>query len=137
MPDTFLALTFKFKSATLKAVKAAGIDIVPMEIQTLHVIHRRDNCTAAYISEQLERDKGQIARLVREMTEKGYIHTVPNPEDTRSKFIKLTEFGQQTLSRMLVIENDIIQRMQLSLTTEQIEMFNEVALAMTQNLSQQ
>jgi DNA-binding MarR family transcriptional regulator len=136
MPDTFLALTFKFKSLVLKAIREVGIDVVPMEIQSLHLINRIEGCTAALMSEKMERDKGQIARLIREMIEKGLIDKSPNPKDTRSHLLQLTTQGQAILSRMLEIENAIIEKMQSNITHEQIAKFNDVALAMTKNLKE-
>ena len=134
MPDTFLALTFKFKSVVFKAIREAGMDIVPMEIQSLHCINSISQCTAANMVEQMGRDKGQIARLIKEMIAKGFIRKVPNPHDSRSQLIELTEFGQETLNQMLEIEKDIIKTMQISLSNEQVVQFNEIAITMTQNL---
>ncbi len=134
MPDTFLALTFKFKSLVLKAIREAGIDIVSMEIKSLHCINSVSQCTAANMVELMDRDKGQIARLTKEMMAKGFIHKVPNPHDSRSQVIELTTLGQEILNQMLAIEKGIIETMQNSLSSEQISQFNVVAMIMTKNL---
>jgi len=134
MPDTFLALTFKFKSIVFKAIREAGMDIVPMEIQSLHCINNVSECTAVKMIELMDRDKGQIARLIKEMMAKDYIHKMPNPNDSRSQLIELTLFGQKTLKHMLKIEKNIIQTMKNSLSKAQIDQFNEVAVIMVNNL---
>jgi DNA-binding MarR family transcriptional regulator len=134
MPDTFLALTFKFKSLVFRAIREAGIDIVSMEIKSLHCINSVSQCTAANMVELMDRDKGQIGRLIKEMVVKGFIHKVPNPHDSRSQVIEFTKLGQEILNQMLAIEKDIIETMQTSLSSEQISQFNKIAMTMTQNL---
>ena len=135
LPDSFLALTFKFKSLVLKAIREEGIDIVPMEIQSLHLINRTENCTAALMSEHMDRDKGQLARLIKEMTSKGLIEKTRNPNDTRSHFLGLTSQGREVLTQMLAIEAKFIQKMRTNLSPEQVDVFNEVAVSMTANLN--
>ncbi|MGI2177937.1 MarR family winged helix-turn-helix transcriptional regulator [Shewanella sp. SG44-2] len=134
IPDSFLSLTHTFKSCVNKEIREAGIDIAPMEIQSLHCINRIGNCTAAYISEQLDRDKGQVARLVRDMLKKNLIYKVLNPLDSRSHLIELSEFGQEILKQLLHIENNIMKVMLDSITERQVDQFNSIALEMAQNL---
>ncbi|PKH57370.1 MarR family transcriptional regulator [Shewanella sp. Choline-02u-19] len=134
IPDSFLALTYTFKSCVNKEIREVGIDIAPMEIQSLHCINRIDSCTAAYISEQLDRDKGQVARLVRDMLKKDLIYKVSNPSDSRSQLIELSEFGQEVLKQLLHIESGIMKVMLDSITENQVDQFNAIALAMTKNL---
>ncbi|MBD1583864.1 MarR family winged helix-turn-helix transcriptional regulator [Pseudoalteromonas sp. S16_S37] len=135
LPDSFLALTFRFKSLVLKAIREQGIEVVPMEIQSLHLINRTEHCTAAVMSEQMDRDKGQLARLIKEMISKGLIEKTKNPNDTRSHLLSLTNNGKAVLERVLAIEAKIIQKMRLGLTPEQIKAFNKVAAIMSANLS--
>ncbi|ODB37543.1 MarR family transcriptional regulator [Pseudoalteromonas sp. BMB] len=137
LPDSFLALTFKFKSLVLKAVREQGIDVVPMEIQSLHLINRTENCTAALMSELMDRDKSQLARLIKEMSKKGLIEKTKNPNDTRSHFLGLTKDGKAILKRMLVIEAGLIQKMCTGLSHEQVEVFNNIAVSMTANLTRE
>jgi DNA-binding MarR family transcriptional regulator len=134
IPDSFLALTYTFKSCVNKEIREAGIDIASMEIQSLHCIYRMGSCTAAYISEQLDRDKGQVARLVRDMLKKDLIYKVLNPSDSRSQLIELSEFGQGILKQLLHIESGIMKVMLESITEKQVDQFNTTALEMTKNL---
>ncbi len=136
MPDSFLALTFRFKSLVLKAIRAQGINVAPMEIKALHFVYRTKACTAAQLSEQTGRDKGQIARLIREMIAKELIEKLPNPNDTRSQLILLTHQGSEILSRMLEIEQVFLDKMRQNLTSEDIAIFNRVAVTMTTNLKE-
>lgn len=136
MPDSFLALTFTFKSLVLKAIREEGMEVAPMEIKSLHLINRLESCTAAVMSEQMDRDKGQIARLIKEMINKGLIEKTPNPNDTRSQLIQLTEQGRSLLDRMLAIESKMMERMLVGLSQKQVDTFNQVAVTMTENLKQ-
>lgn len=134
LPHSFLTLTFKFKSLVLKAIREQGIDIVPMEIQSLHLISSTDNCTAALMSERMNRDKGQLARLIKDMINKDLIEKTMNPNDTRSHLLSLTSNGKAVLEQVHAIEAKLIQKMQTGLSAAQLEAFNHVAATMTANL---
>lgn len=134
LPTSFIVLTHKFKSVAYKALREAGLEIAPMHIRSLHTINSLAECTANDLVELMDRDKGQVARLIKEMIEKGFIERVQNPNDKRSQFIEITQFGHETLKKMLAIEANIIKKMSTSLSNEQIEGFNELAVLMTDNL---
>lgn len=134
LPASFIVLSYKYKSVALKALREAGLNIAPMHIRSLHTINSLDVCTANDLVELMDRDKGQIARLVKEMIEKGFVERVQNPDDKRSQFIEITAFGHETLKQMLAIEADIIKNMRASITDKQLQKFNELAFLMTDNL---
>ena len=134
LPASFIVLSYKYKSVALKALREAGLNIAPMHIRSLHTINSLDVCTANDLVELMDRDKGQIARLVKEMIEKGFVERVQNPDDKRSQFIEITAFGHETLKQMLAIEADIIKNMRASITNKQLQGFNELAFLMTDNL---
>ncbi len=134
LPTSFIVLSYKYKSVALKALREAGLNIAPMHIRSLHTINSLDVCTANDLVELMDRDKGQIARLVKEMIEKGFVERVQNPDDKRSQFIEITAFGHETLKQMLAIEADIIKNMRASITNKQLQGFNELAFLMTDNL---
>ena len=134
LPASFIVLTHKFKSVAYKALREAGLEIAPMHIRSLHTINNLAQCTANDLVELMDRDKGQIARLVKEMIEKGFVERVQNPDDKRSQFIEITVFGHETLKQMLAIEANIIDKMRNSISDEQVQMFNDMAFLMTDNL---
>jgi DNA-binding MarR family transcriptional regulator len=134
LPTSFLLLTYKFKSVVYKALREAGLEIAPMHIRSLHTINRLAECTANDLVELMDRDKGQVARLIKEMIEKGFVERIQNPNDKRSQFIEITEFGHETLKQMLAIEAKVIKKMRISCSDEQLQVFNEVASLMTDNL---
>lgn len=134
LPTSFIVLSYKYKSVALKALREAGLNIAPMHIRSLHTINSLDVCTANDLVELMDRDKGQIARLVKEMIEKGFVDRVQNSDDKRSQFIEITAFGYETLKQMLAIEAKIIDKMRDSISDEQVQMFNDMAFLMTDNL---
>ena len=87
------------------------------------------------MSEHMDRDKGQLARLIKDMTNKGLIEKTKNPNDTRSHLLGLTNHGKSVLKEMLAIEAKFLQKMRANLSQEQIDAFNDIAVSMTANLS--
>ena len=56
-------------------------------------IHETENCTANYLADITERDKGQVTRLVQEVVNQELVIKTQNPHDKRSQFLLLTEKG--------------------------------------------
>ncbi len=51
------------------------------------------------LSNLLQLDKSTVSRLVRKLTDKGYVEILPRPEDKRQKCLGLTEKGIEAVTR--------------------------------------
>lgn len=135
LPEGLFRLMYNFKKAMLKNLAGAELNVAPMHIRSLHLIHNIDKCTAANIAETMERDKAQITRLINDLISQGFIVKTPNPEDKRSQYLTLTDHGKEVLGEMKKVADKVHTEMHQGINSKDIESFYRTAAKMTKNLS--
>ncbi|GGO80294.1 MarR family transcriptional regulator [Marinobacterium nitratireducens] len=133
-------LLHAYRRAMRQSYRAAGIELAVSHIRSLKVIRHHQQrllqpCTAQAIAADIERDKAQIARVVRDLLEKALIEKRPNPEDGRSQILQLTSAGEAMLERIGNAEHQASLRMAQGLSPDELTAFIRLASAMTDNLS--
>ncbi len=118
-----------------------GITLPVSHIRTLKVIQHFQGktdtpCTAQLIVQTLERDKAQIARVIKELLAEHLIVRRNNPQDRRSHALSLTETGTEMLSRIFTAEAAAGSTMFTGLETEQVDTFIALTNQIIDNLSQ-
>lgn len=132
-------LLHAYRRAMRQSYRDAGIDLAISHIRSLKAIrhHQRSPqgpSTAQIIATRLERDKGQVARIVKDLLTAALIEKHHNPDDRRSQFLELTEKGETTFQRIKEAERQASMRMARGLGTDEMETFIRLADAMTDNL---
>lgn len=132
-------LLHAYRRAMRQSYQDAGIALAVSHIRSLKVIHHHQQlpeepCTAQVIATSLERDKAQIARVVRDLLEDNLIEKHHHPSDRRSQILQLTEKGEATLIHIGEAERQASLRMARGLNEDEMEMFVRLAGAMTDNL---
>ena len=69
----------------------AGTDLNPMEAKVLGFFARNPGATQSALAVHSGRDKGQLARLVNGLKEKGLLQAQPDDKDRRVTCLTLTE----------------------------------------------
>ncbi|ELR64929.1 putative transcription regulator [Photobacterium marinum] len=124
----------RYRAKMKTAVGAKALNLNAMHIQCIRYINEVGNCTANLIVQGLDRDKSQISLVIRDMAKRGWIELLPNPEDKRSKLIKLTDEGTELLEKVIQEEAVVAQKMKEGLSHEDIETFDRIVLTMQKNL---
>ena len=93
----------RFSLALNRRFSENGIDITPEQFSILVVLWYRDGITQKEISEQLNRDKTTIARVVNNMKKTGTVKHIAAPVDKRAKLIYLTKKGRALQENALKI----------------------------------
>src|SRR6476660_3185548 len=63
------------------------------EVRVLYEIAHRANLTAKDLCSELALDRGYVSRMLQGFEERGWIKTIPAPEDRRRQFLSLTPKG--------------------------------------------
>lgn len=132
-------LMHAYHHALRQCYRTAGLALPLSHIRTLKVIdhlHRQtdSHCTAQAIAARVERDKAQIARVVKELEAEALIERRDNPEDRRSHLLSLTGAGQTTLAAIRQAEQAAGQALTRGLNQDQLNTFIQLSQTMTQNL---
>jgi len=65
------------------------------EVRVLYEVAHRENQTAKDLCEDLGLDRGYVSRMLRGFEERGWIRTIPSPDDRRRQFLSLTAKGRK------------------------------------------
>jgi DNA-binding MarR family transcriptional regulator len=117
------------------ALNANQLGLNAMYVKCVILISKTPNCTANDISTILNRDKAQIARLIKEMIAKGWISKQPSQEDKRSFILALTDLGSILNEQIKQAEQDVAAQILVGLTQQDIEIFTRISERILGNLA--
>ncbi|MGB2220927.1 MarR family winged helix-turn-helix transcriptional regulator [Neptunomonas phycophila] len=135
--ETIYSLMYVFKVRLRHVIREHTKDINGMHVRTLRLIEQQQPCTALDVSVGLNRDKGQITRLIKELIANGWIIKTPNPHDKRSQLLALTDQGESLMTLIAQEEKIIIKTMTNGLSEDQLNTFKQTANQLINNLKQQ
>lgn len=128
-------LVFGFKSIVKRNFRDLSATVTPMHVRSLRIIDREPSCTSQHIAGFLQRDKAQIARLVKELIGQDLVESQSNPRDKRSRLLGLTVAGKSVLQRLQSAEVDAVNRMTRGFSKKELKLFVELAEKMAGNLA--
>ncbi len=83
----------------------------------------RPKMTMSDLSAAINRDKSTTTVLVRKLEKEGFVESIVDNKDKRSKFIKLTEKGMQYNDLTKDISKELLAKFYLDFTQEEKEKF--------------
>lgn len=132
--NTLFTLMQSYRVTIRKAINANELGLNAMHVQCLHIIATTLRCTANDIVTRTQRDKAQIARLIKELITLNLIVKCASEEDKRSFILSFTAQGDVLFSKLLTAEQQVNALMCKNLTPQQIKDFSSVAVMMSENL---
>lgn len=125
-----------YRIALRHALNANQLGLNAMYVKCVILISKTPNCTANDISTLLNRDKAQIARLIKEMTAKGWISKQPSQEDKRSFILTLTDSGSMLNQQIKQAEKDVAAQILVGLSEQDIATFTRISGQIIGNLAE-
>lgn len=116
------------------AVNASELGLNGMHVRCMFIIGKTKECTANDMVKQMGRDKAQIARLVKEMLEKGWIVKQASEIDKRSQILSLSNTGADLQLKISVLEQKLEKRIVAGLSTQEVKEFQRICAKMLANL---
>lgn len=74
-------------------------DLLFSQAKTIGFVGRNPGCSQQTLAGAVERDKGQVARLVKELEARGLLRREPDPDAWRAQRLFLTDSGQAIFLR--------------------------------------
>ena len=135
---TVLEVAFRLqidvRTVVADRMHALDTNFSQMHMRALRAIWSADNVTSQHIVSILKRDKAQVTRLVNELVELNLVYREQNPNDKRSKLLKLTKEGANIFRQIEDIEKDVVKDMLKGIETEDLETFFNVADQISENI---
>lgn len=88
------AVMHRFRSLQFQALKEAAHDLSHMEAKTLGFFAARPGATQSELVQHSGRDKGQVARLIAGLRERGLLEAGADASDKRSVRLQVSAAGQ-------------------------------------------
>lgn len=123
-----------YKSELKSVINESNLSLHVSHIRALKCIQRIANCSAQAISQKMNLDKSQVARIIKELQTKGHIEKHPNPDNHRSQLLILTPLGQQALNTVSSLDGVTSAKMTNGLSEQEIKDFKHCAEIMIKNL---
>lgn len=89
-----------YRARQLRALRDGAFELTPMEFKALGYVARHPGCTQSDLVERFGRDKGQLARLLKGLRDRGLLESRVDPADKRSTLLAPSAAGEQ-LHRIL------------------------------------
>lgn len=83
--------------------------VPPMLLRLLQLCHRRSGITQQELARMTGRDKGQVARMVKELLEQGLLLREDHPVDRRSHCLRPTPAGVKAVQSFEQAEANVAQ----------------------------
>ncbi len=93
---------------------------------TLMVLYGGDSISQDAIIQELHLDKGVMTRTIKGLKDKGYVHKVKDPEDSRASLIKLSDQGRGYRERMGQVLRGWNEVILADISEEDLEVANRV-----------
>jgi DNA-binding MarR family transcriptional regulator len=134
LANTLFALMQNYRVTIREAINAGELGLNAMHVRCLHIIAATPQCTANDIVNQTQRDKAQIARLVKELLALNLIDKNASEHDKRCFILSFTAQGCALYDKLLNAEQHVNAQMCKNLNPQQINDFLDTAQQMIKNM---
>jgi DNA-binding MarR family transcriptional regulator len=93
-------LTYAIRAQIFEAFRDGADGLAPGSWRALLFFARNPGSTPSDVAAHAQRDKAQIARLIKDLVDAGYLKREPDPEDGRSHLLTLSARGRVIEERM-------------------------------------
>ncbi|WP_299494392.1 MarR family transcriptional regulator [uncultured Shewanella sp.] len=108
--------------------------LAPLQLRAMRQIWFNTETTLLDIVMTLKRDKGQVTRLVDELCTLEMVKKIKNPNDGRSKLLKLTQQGRAFFESIEKIELSFSDQLKKGISEKELNMFFSVSDKLSENI---
>jgi DNA-binding MarR family transcriptional regulator len=98
--DLLRTVSTSFQGRLQQLAAANGAGLTAFQARLINLVGRNDGISQLTLGARTDRDKGQIARAVKELEAGGFVIRSPNSSDWRSKSLTLTDSGRDVYARL-------------------------------------
>lgn len=114
--------------------KLAPFNLAPEQNLILMLLWEQDGLSQSTIAETLNKDKTNIARMVSNLEEKGFIKRTQSPSDRRSLTVNLTQEGKALGDEITLITEEFNELVTKGISEEEIEEVRRILAKISANV---
>ena len=111
------------------------VGIVPSHGEILFNLFQNEEMTMTELSNEISKDRSTVTALVAKLIKKEMVIYVENPEDMRSKKVRLTDKGNLFRREFVNISNNMDEKLWNNISKDEKETFIKVMLKMKDNFT--
>lgn len=108
-------------------IKAAGLDLTPVQFAALDAIHANPGADQAGIAALIAYDKATIGGVIDRLEAKGLVARTPSKRDRRAREVRLTEAGESLLTHAMPVVSKLQDDILPGLSPEERAQFLDLA----------
>jgi len=132
--ETLHTVMHLYRAAMLREVRAAEGALTPMEYKTLGYFSRHPGATLSDLVAHSGRDKAQLARIVKDLKNKGLLETARDEADRRASRLTPTAAGQAISEAVLARSRETLGRGMAGLSAAECATLQSLLERIRQNL---
>ena len=113
-------------------VKAAGLDLTPVQFAALDALHQNPGVDQASLAHSIAKDRATIGAVVDRLEQKGLIARAINSRDKRARELTLTDEGRAMLTALLPVVTDLQKEILGGLNDAEFQQFIALAAKVAQ-----
>ena len=134
--EAFLALFGSLKQAMRVQLQAdGGADWTPMHLRMLQLCQRHPGITQQGLTGLSGRDKGQVARLVKDLLDQGLLSREAHPDDRRSHRLRPSPAGEAACAQFERMQAAVAAQVFGGLTAAELAAFTGQLEALRERLA--
>ena len=133
--DQIRDLIHDVKSQIQHGLRADGTGLAMMEARALSFFGQHPGGTQAELAVAAHRDKAQVARVVRELTERGLLERADVAGDRRSVGLRLTEQGRALHKRARLQRRKLAEHMVDGLSASELAQMEALVQRLRANVA--
>ena len=133
--DAFIGLFEGLKDSMGTALRDAGDTLTPMAMRLLSHCLAHPGASQQTLVELSARDKGQVARLIKELDKQGMLVREDSPDDKRSYRLQVTPAGRAACERFRLHHAAIATQLFAGMAEPDVAHFTQQLLSLSEQLA--
>ncbi|WP_077214697.1 MarR family winged helix-turn-helix transcriptional regulator [Bacillus dakarensis] len=100
----------------------------------LRTLYECDHITQKQLSERSDKDQATLTKILDLLVKNGFVERIPNPNDRRSFFIKITEKGSSLSEELIPFLENIYGIIIEGIPDEKLTIFQEVLVSLEDSI---
>jgi DNA-binding MarR family transcriptional regulator len=124
----------QLRSLTYKEFLGHGLELTPEQWVVLVRLWEKDGQSQSALSESTLRDRPTMSRILDTMEKSELVERSVDPQDARSRLVKLTRTGKSLQPKLVPIAKKLVQRLEAGIPERDLEITHRTLARMLANL---
>ncbi len=134
LPFLIHACYQQLRSLTYKAFASHGLELTPEQWVVLVRLWQKDGQSQSALSESTLRDRPTMSRILDTMEKSGLVERCVDPQDARSRLIRLTRSGKSLKPKLVPIAKELVERLERDIPERDLEITHRTLGRLLANL---